>query len=274
MRAKRERLSGSDGDSQDPRQGRNWATYTNRPFDEHYDVRGAELNRVVDLLNPQQGDTIVEYGCAHGALTHLLADAVGPDGRVIALDVNSQLTSTLRHSRPNVKVKHVKNPKLPVKDDSADGVASIATLHHVPVSKQPALFQEFERVLKPGKPAVVADVAKRTRVAEYFDTEVDQTSRAGHKFPFLDMRDFAALCKSARLDIQQWQIESVPWIFDELAQAGRFLKDMHDATIPPTQCLRSAGRILGIHANTEAQLILGWQLFFAKAVKRTSSLPE
>ncbi|MBI4232074.1 class I SAM-dependent methyltransferase [Candidatus Peregrinibacteria bacterium] len=255
---------------------RNWRTYVNPSASTHQSIRQAELYGVVDRLDPQLGDTVVEFGCAHGALTGLLSEAVGRDGQVVALDVNRQLTSALegKSGPPNVTVRHPRGGRLPVDSSSADGVASIATLHHVPLVAQPGLFREFERVLKPGKPLVVADVANRTRVAEYFDREVDQTSRAGHKFPFLEMRDFAALCRSARMDLQQWQVEQVPWVFDDISQAGNFLRDMHDAVIPPMQCLRGASRILGISATSEATLILGWQLFFAKALKRSDSRTE
>lgn len=46
---------------------------------------------------------------------------------------------------------------LPFKSDSFDGLVSMHTLHHIPPEEQPAAYEGFGRVLKPGKSGVVVN---------------------------------------------------------------------------------------------------------------------
>lgn len=73
--------------------------------------------RIVDQLNLEAGDTVVEVGCGPGANLPLLADAVGPTGRVIGIDVARPTLAVARRvadRRPAVTLVHADARSPPV----------------------------------------------------------------------------------------------------------------------------------------------------------------
>lgn len=48
---------------------------------------GLVAEHLVDELAPAPGERAVDIGCGRGAVTRPLADAVGPDGQVVAFDL-------------------------------------------------------------------------------------------------------------------------------------------------------------------------------------------
>ncbi|MFQ5913246.1 MAG: 16S rRNA (adenine(1518)-N(6)/adenine(1519)-N(6))-dimethyltransferase RsmA [Nitrospinota bacterium] len=54
------------------------------------------LRRIASFLRPEKGDLVVEIGAGRGALTRILARAVSPAGRLIALELDPDLAADLR----------------------------------------------------------------------------------------------------------------------------------------------------------------------------------
>jgi ubiquinone/menaquinone biosynthesis C-methylase UbiE len=52
---------------------------------------------------------------------------------------------------------------LPFKPDVMDGVVSLHTFHHLPLSEQQKAYAEIERVLLPGSNAVVVNAGRSRR---------------------------------------------------------------------------------------------------------------
>ena len=62
--------------------------------------------RLLDLARPQLGQRVLEVGCGTGPTIGALADRVGPDGTVVALDVSRMLldvAQTANASRSNIE---------------------------------------------------------------------------------------------------------------------------------------------------------------------------
>lgn len=55
------------------------------------DEHDALEHRIVAQGRPQIGDRLLELGCGTGTLTHKLASAVGPSGRVTAVDLSNEM---------------------------------------------------------------------------------------------------------------------------------------------------------------------------------------
>ncbi|MEI8282455.1 MAG: class I SAM-dependent methyltransferase, partial [Armatimonadota bacterium] len=61
---------------------------TNRPIpDEVQHIQTAYRRRILDCWNIPLGSRILEIGCGQGDMTAVLAEAVGPTGRIIATDI-------------------------------------------------------------------------------------------------------------------------------------------------------------------------------------------
>ena len=93
-------------------------------------------DQVVTRLALVPGDSVADLGAGGGYFTFRLADAVGPDGRVYAVDVDESMTSYLagrarEEGRDNIEVvlADYDDPKLPV--GAIDLVFTCNTYHHL-----------------------------------------------------------------------------------------------------------------------------------------------
>lgn len=73
---------------------------------------------------------------------------------------------------------------LPLNDNCADGLISIAGLHHV--NNKLPLFREMNRVICSGGNICIADVEQGSVVAGFLDDVVDRYSRTGHQGDFFN----------------------------------------------------------------------------------------
>jgi arsenite methyltransferase len=108
------------------------------------------------------GDVVLDVGSGSGTDALLAARAVGPSGRVIALDLTAAMLAKLERSLAVAGVENVRwlegnAERLPLGDASVDAVTSNGVFNLVPDKR--AAFAELHRVLKPGGRLQVADIA-------------------------------------------------------------------------------------------------------------------
>ena len=115
--------------------------------------------RVIAALGLRSGDHVADLGSGSGYFTLRLAPAVGPDGRVYAVDVDEEMNEYLRKRVAEADLANVdvilgrfEDPLLP--DGSVDLVLIVDTYHHL--EDRPAYFRNLRRDLKPsGRVAVI-----------------------------------------------------------------------------------------------------------------------
>ncbi|HOA75361.1 MAG TPA: class I SAM-dependent methyltransferase [Phycisphaerae bacterium] len=95
------------------------------------------------------GRTVVDLACGTGFVTQILAEAMHPQDRLIAIDISpAALDSAARKCRPHRLQQAVADgARLPLADESVDLFAINAALHHMP--DPIGVLQEVDRVLKP-----------------------------------------------------------------------------------------------------------------------------
>jgi ubiquinone/menaquinone biosynthesis C-methylase UbiE len=123
--------------------------------------RRAVLRRLVEASGVRPGDRVLDVGCGPGFFTRLLAEAVGPDGRVVGVDAAPEMiayasrkASGIRNCRFQVGAAE----SLPFDPGSFDVVVSSLMLHHLPDDERPVALREMRRVLVPQGRLMVADV--------------------------------------------------------------------------------------------------------------------
>ena len=124
---------------------------------------------LVALSDAKPGETILELGCGGGLDTALLAERVGPEGRVIGIDcATAMLARSQANLRQlgydNVSFFHTPAESLPLPDDSVDCVVSNG-IFNLSADKD-AIFNEIRRVLKPGGRTVNAEIVLRTEPSQ------------------------------------------------------------------------------------------------------------
>lgn len=109
---------------------------------------------VADQLRLQPGQTVVDVGCGPGNVTVGLADAVGPHGLAVGLDLSGpMLARAARQARPNMGLLRADATRLPLRDHCAD--AACATLVVMLLPEPVDALAEMIRIVVPGGPLLL-----------------------------------------------------------------------------------------------------------------------
>jgi SAM-dependent methyltransferase len=132
---------------------------------------GAPLN----FLELKAGETVLDLGSGPGLDAFLAARQVGPQGRVIGVDMTPAMLERARAAAAKLGLAQVefregRLEKLPVADASVDAVTSNCVINLVP--DKGAAFREVARVLRPGGRLVISDIVLDGRLPEAVERDV------------------------------------------------------------------------------------------------------
>jgi ubiquinone/menaquinone biosynthesis C-methylase UbiE len=109
-------------------------------------LKAEKIARIVGGPEALRGARVLDIGCGSGYIAEALADLVGPEGRVHAVDVRDQ-----RLVEEGYDFRQVDGTTLPYADESLDVVLSNHVIEHVGEEvDQLHHLQEVRRVLRPG----------------------------------------------------------------------------------------------------------------------------
>ena len=119
---------------------------------------------LLESAHIQLGETVVDIGAGTGFWTAPLSQLVGPDGKVIAVDVEPIMLEELRtlvstQQLRNVEIVQSEEVRIPLATRVADA-AILGFVLHEP-SDQAAFLREVTRLLKPGGRLLLVDWQKR-----------------------------------------------------------------------------------------------------------------
>jgi arsenite methyltransferase len=115
----------------------------------------AQRREVLDLLALRPGEHVVDIGAGPGFLAAEMAAAVGPHGRVHAVDPSPSMRALAEGRGAAIDVVDGAAEALPLPDASVD--AAVATQVFEYVSDVPGALAEVRRVLRPGGRVLLLD---------------------------------------------------------------------------------------------------------------------
>ncbi len=210
-----------------------------RLFDElapDYDQSGVAFfapiaERLVELLEVRRGERALDLGCGRGAVLLPLAVAVGPAGRVTAVDVSPAMVALAESAAAgldNVQLccADATAPGLP--ERAFDVVASSLVLFFLP--DPAAAVRHWLRLVGPGGRLGISTFGPQDEVwtsvdalfASYLPAGMLDARTSGTQGIFADVDGVARLCRESGAAEARTVTERLPVVFDDAEAWRRF----------------------------------------------------
>jgi len=190
--------------------------------------RGANLGlgcgNPTAIASLEPGETVLDLGSGGGFDCFLAAREVGPDGRVIGVDMTPEMVERARENvekndADTVEFRLGEIEHLPVADESVDAIISNCVINLSP--RKPQVFREAFRVLGPGGRLAVSDVVQTAPFPD--DVRLDPSSVS------------ACVAGAATIDEVESMLTDAGFIeiaIDPKAESEAFIRDWDDDRDP------------------------------------------
>jgi arsenite methyltransferase len=146
----------------------------------------------------QPGEVVLDLGSGGGIDCFLAARQVGPEGRVIGLDMTTDMIKLARRNAKkvgatNVEFRYGEMEDIPLPDESVDAIISNCVINLSP--DKDAVFAEAYRVLRPGGRMSVSDIVVNGELPRSIRDRLD--AWAGCVAGALDESDYLSKIRAA-----------------------------------------------------------------------------
>lgn len=162
--------------------GRAWALDLDYPADLLGRIPDASAESFAGVANPFSlgplalSENVLDLGSGAGTDSLVAAQMVGPQGRVVGIDMTAEMVAKARASArtmgaTNVEFLDGEAERLPFAEESFDVIISNGVIDLIP--DKDAVFAELYRVLRPGGRLQLADVTIQRPVSEEGRRNID-----------------------------------------------------------------------------------------------------
>ena len=139
-------------------------------------VLGLGCGNPVALASLKEGETVLDLGSGGGIDVFLASKKVGPQGKVIGVDITNEMlgrakSAALKHGYSNVEFRLGEIEALPIEDETIDVIISNCVIN-LAVDKL-RVFKESFRVLKPNGRLMVSDLGTEEELPDTIRNSFD-----------------------------------------------------------------------------------------------------
>jgi SAM-dependent methyltransferase len=222
-------------------------------FRRYPEVCREEGATILRLAAPRPGEILLDLPAASGYLSTYLEE---PGVHVIAVDPNP-----LFHDQccsRGLESYQASLDRLPLATASVDVEVCLAGLHHEP--RRSSVFREIRRVLRPAGRLAIAEIAKGSAVAKFFDGFVNERNSLGHRGEFVDDA-FINDLRAAGFRIVRDETPSYHWNFASRTELADFLRLAFGIDrAEPAEIIAAVDCDLGIDSRPGGAVAMRWSL--------------
>ncbi|HEY7544457.1 MAG TPA: methyltransferase domain-containing protein [Blastocatellia bacterium] len=162
--------------------------------------RRQKPDEVIKALDLKAGQTIVDLGAGSGYFTWRFAKAVGPEGKAIALEIDSNLVEKLKSDASRKGLANYEARLVPTDDPqlapgSVDVIFLCDTYHHI--NNRVQYFRKARQSLRQGGRLVILDMVRTQKNPDHSvvrEEVIEELQQAGYRltkeFDFLLPRQY------------------------------------------------------------------------------------
>jgi SAM-dependent methyltransferase len=184
-------------------------------------VTGASLGcgNPTAIAGLEPGEVVLDLGSGGGIDCFLAAKQVGPEGKVIGLDMTTDMIRLARRNAKkvgatNVDFRYGEMEEMPLPDESVDVIISNCVINLSP--DKDAVFGEAYRVLRPGGRMSVSDIVVNGKLPQSIRDRLD--AWAGCVAGALEESDYLAKIRAA--GFEKVEVLSRDYTYADPALAG------------------------------------------------------
>jgi ubiquinone/menaquinone biosynthesis C-methylase UbiE len=149
--------------------------YSKMPRDDTSDPKGhphrgkfteglLDIGLIVNALNIEPGQTVLDAGCGNGYMSKVFSKAVGPSGKVYALDPDTYFIAVLKKETQDTNIEAMEEDitrPTPLDASSVDLIYLSTVIHAFSQQQIRGVIREVKRLLKPGALLAIVEIEKK-----------------------------------------------------------------------------------------------------------------